>query len=63
MKCLKNIIVNSDGSINFINHTVKKVNFFRFQLNDDKNCNFYQKMKKSDIDSKHLISYKKKYLK
>ena len=63
MKRLKNIIINSDGSINFINHTIKKSNFLTFQLNDDKNCNFYQKIKKSDIDSKHSISYKKKYLK
>jgi hypothetical protein len=63
MKRLKNIIVNSDGSINFIHHTIKKNNFITFQLNDDKNCNFYQKIKKSDIDSKHSMSYKKKYLK
>lgn len=63
MKRVKNIIINSDGSMNFINHTIKKNNFLTFQLNDDKNCNFYQKIKKSDIDSKHSMSYKKKYLK
>ena len=63
MKCLKNVIIYSDGSINFTKNIIKKSNFFTFQLNDDKNCNFYQKTKKSDITSKHLLSYKKKYLK
>ena len=63
MKCFKNLIISSDGSINFTNNLVKKSNFFTFRLNDDKNCNFYQKTKKSDINSKHLLSYKKKYLK
>ena len=63
MKCFKNVIIYSDGSINFTNNIIKKSNFFTFQLNDDKNCNFYQKIKKSEITSKHLLSYKKKYLK
>lgn len=63
MKSLKNIIIASDGSVNFLNKTVKTYNYLNFQLQDDKNCRFYQKTKKFNIDSKHLQTYKKKYLK
>ena len=62
MKRLKKIVVFSDGSVNFSNDIIKKKTFFMFQLNDDKNCNFYKKNKKNNISSKHLTSYKKKYL-
>ena len=63
MKLLKNVIIASDGSINFLNRTVKTYNLVSFQLQDDKNYSFYQKTKKTNIDSKHLQIYKKKYLK
>ena len=63
MKVLKNIIIASDGSLNFLNKTVKISNYLSFQLQDDKNCSFYQKIKKFNLDSKHLQTYKKKYLK
>ena len=63
MKFFKNLTISSDGSIYFTNNIIKKNNWFSIQLNDNKNFNFYQKIKKSNINSKHLISYKKKYLK
>ena len=63
MKSLKNMIIASDGSVNFLNRTVKTYHLVSFQLQDDKNYSFYQKTKKNNIDSKHLQTYKKKYLK
>jgi hypothetical protein len=63
MKLLKNIIIASDGSINFSDKIVKTNSSVSFQLHDDKNCSFYQKIRKTSVDSKHLQTYKKKYLK
>jgi hypothetical protein len=45
MKSLKNVIIASDGSVNFLNRTVKTYNLVSFQLQDDKNYSFYQKTK------------------
>jgi hypothetical protein len=63
MKYLQNIIVSSDGSIVFIQKTFKNDNLINFHAQDDKNFNFYQKVKVFSSDSKHLKTYKKKYFK
>ena len=63
MKLLKNIIISSDGSINFLNKNIKVFNYVNFKFQDDRNCFFYQKLKKSTLDFKSLKIYKKKYLK
>ena len=62
MKSLKSIVISSDGSINFLNNNVKTCNYINFKLQDDRNFDFYQKIKKFNVSSKHLKIYKKKYL-
>ena len=63
MRCFKNIVISSDGSVNFFYRVIKNTSYLTFNLHDDKNCNLYQKIKKSNVDSKHLQTYKKKYFK
>ena len=63
MKYLKNFIISSDGSLNFSSNITKNNKKVIFYMHDDKNCRFYIKVKKTTIDSKHLTSYRKKYLK
>jgi hypothetical protein len=63
MKCLQNIVISSDGSIFFVEKPFKNSNFVTFHVKDDKNFNYYHKTKIFNNDSKHLQTYKKKYLK
>ena len=63
MKILKNLKIASDGSVNFAEKPIKASGLISFQLQDDKNCSVYQKIKKTSMDLKHLQLYKKKYLK
>ena len=63
MKFLKNVMVFSDGSILFFEKTFKNTDVVNFHIKDDKNFNFYQKVKKFNNNSKYLQLYKKKYFK
>ena len=64
MKAFRNINVSSDGSLYFCSNSEISSNLQQviFQKRDDKNFNFNQKIKTSNIESRHSSYYKKKYL-
>jgi len=66
MKLFKKVNISSNGSFYFcykVETSASKDKSIFFQKIDDKNFVLNQKKAPSSIDSKHSLSYKKKYLK
>ena len=67
MKSFKTIIISSDGSFHFSStfnvKLILTINYINFQKEDDKSFILNKKKHKKNIESKHSLFYKQKYLK